>query len=369
MNKFSTTAVDKRLLTMIVDWNSCLLVYRWDYKRTTKYHFAISQFLRFSKKLRFEIHVWHANRLSRFKITNRFNTNRQWNESHDRLSTIKKIQFCATNWSRSLFERETFTSKTEVTATNFSKSKTFYRQRQKKFLYDHYRQVYQAHRNLKRRHEKILLTKIKKKYKKKQSMIDIQRQLKKLSMTKQKILQTIKYVFEKKIHVIDAFFTFVTSSIEKKCQRRITTINALIVLCKKQKNQNFRHRKANIKFKKKQISVLSSSNLSKTFSIECKTTQCIFCLKNENLSIFDRLKTFASRDDFKKYFHRKHLRHHFEDQSIVCFHFRCDVILNDAMHLQNYVEIMHKTRTWLFKNFYERFFWRRFNSINSVILL
>ena len=101
-------------------------------------------------------------------------------------------------------------------------------------LYDHYRQIYQIHRNLKRRYEKILLTKIKKKYKKKQSMIDIQRQLKKLSIIKQKIFQTIEYVFEKKIHVIDALFTFVTSSIEEKCQRRITTINALIAFCKKQ---------------------------------------------------------------------------------------------------------------------------------------
>lgn len=226
----------------------------------------------------------------------------------------------------------------------FQDQKRFIVNVKKTFLYDYYRQVYQAHRNLKRRHEKTFLMKVKKKYKKKQSIIDIQRQLKKLSMTKQKAFQTVEYVFEKRIYVIDALFTFVTSSIEKKCQRRITTINALIALCKKQKNQDFRRRKTNIKFKKKQISILSLSNLSKTFSIECKATQCIFCLKNENLSVFDRLKTFANRDDFKKHFHRKHFRYHFNDQSIVCFHFRCDVILNDAMHLQNHVEMMHKTR-------------------------
>ncbi len=45
-------------------------------------------------------------------------------------------------------------------------------------LYDQYRQIYQAHRNLRRRHEKTLLIEIKKRYKKKQLMIDIQRQLK-----------------------------------------------------------------------------------------------------------------------------------------------------------------------------------------------
>ena len=149
------------------------------------------------------------------------------------------------------------------------------------FLYDHYRQVYQAHRNLKRRHEKTLLTKIKKKYKKKQSMIDIQRQLKKLSMTKQKTLQTIKYVFEKKIHVIDALFTFVTSSIEKKCQRRITTINALIALCKKQKNQNFRHRKANIKFKKNKFQFCHRRICRKRFRSNVKLHNVYFAWKTK----------------------------------------------------------------------------------------
>ena len=47
-------------------------------------------------------------------------------------------------------------------------------------------------------------------------MIDIQRQLKKLSIIKQKAFQIAEYVFKKKIHAIDAFFTFVTLLIEKK---------------------------------------------------------------------------------------------------------------------------------------------------------
>ena len=189
------------------------------------------------------------------------------------------------------------------------------------------------------------MTKIKKRYKKKQSMIDIQRQLKRLSIAKQKALQAIEYVFEKKIHVIDAIFIFVTSSIEEKCQRRVIAINALIALCKKQESQDFRRRRANIKVKENQTSISSSSNLSKMLSIECKATQCIFCLENEDLLAIDQLKTFASRDDLKKHFHRKHLRHHSNDQSIACPHSRCDVILNDAMHLQNQVEVVHKTRT------------------------
>ncbi|KAL8800746.1 MAG: hypothetical protein Q9182_004951 [Xanthomendoza sp. 2 TL-2023] len=41
-------------------------------------------------------------------------------------------------------------------------------------LYDHYRQTYQAYRNLRRRHEKALLTEVKERYKKEQPVIDIQ---------------------------------------------------------------------------------------------------------------------------------------------------------------------------------------------------
>ena len=44
-------------------------------------------------------------------------------------------------------------------------------------LYDQYRRVYQAHRNLRRRHEKALLTEVKERYKKEQPVIDIQRHL------------------------------------------------------------------------------------------------------------------------------------------------------------------------------------------------
>lgn len=42
-------------------------------------------------------------------------------------------------------------------------------------LYDYYRQAHQAHRNLRRRVEKALLTEVKEKYKKEQPVIDIQR--------------------------------------------------------------------------------------------------------------------------------------------------------------------------------------------------
>jgi len=109
----------------------------------------------------------------------------------------------------------------------------------------------------------------------------------------------------------------------------------LIALYKKQESQGFRSRKTDIKVKEKQTSpsVSPPPNLSKTLPVECKATQYIFYLGNEELSAADRLKTFASRGDLKKHFHRKHLRHHLDGQPIVCPYPRCDVTLNDKMHL------------------------------------
>ena len=88
-----------------------------------------------------------------------------------------------------------------------------------------------------------------------------------------------------------------------------------------------------------------SPSLSNTIPIECKPTQCIFCLGCEGLPAVTRLKSFASPGDLRKHFHRKHLQHHPKYQSIDCPHPRCAVTLNNTEHLQNHAEVVHKTRT------------------------
>ncbi|KAL9582090.1 MAG: hypothetical protein Q9212_003502 [Teloschistes hypoglaucus] len=167
-------------------------------------------------------------------------------------------------------------------------------------LYDHYRQVYQAHRNLKRRYEKALLTEVKERYKKEQPVIDIQRQLEGLPVAGQKAFRAAEYVFAARVQAIDALFTFARSLTEEECQRRVTAINALIRLCKKQESQGFCRRRAYIKVKKEQVSVSPPLSLSETLPIECEATQCIFCLRNQDKSAADRLKAFTTRGDLKQ---------------------------------------------------------------------
>ena len=212
-------------------------------------------------------------------------------------------------------------------------------------LHDQYQQAYHAHRNTRRRHQKALLTEVKERYKKEQPVIDIQHQLKGLPAAEQEALQADRYVFAERVHAIDALFTFATSSTEEESKRRVTAINALTALCKKQESQGFRRRKVDIKSKEELTSVSPPPNLSETLPVECRATQCIFCLGNEDLPAADRLKTFAARGDLKKHFHRKHLRHHPNDQPTACPHPRCNVMLKNTMHLQNHAEVVHKTPT------------------------
>ena len=212
--------------------------------------------------------------------------------------------------------------------------------------YDQYQRAYRAHRNSRRRREKALLVDVKERYKKEQPVIDIQRQLKGSPVAERKAIKTAEFVFVERVRAIDALFTFATSSTEEESRRRAAAIDALIALCKKQETQGFRRRKADIKVEERTSpSDFSYSNLSENIRIECQDRQCIFCLGNEDLSADDRLKTFWARGDLKKHFHRKHLRHHPDDEPIACPHPRCDITFERKMYFQNHVEEIHKIRT------------------------
>ena len=72
--------------------------------------------------------------------------------------------------------------------------------------------------------------------------------------------------------------------------------------------------------------------LSKTLPVECKATQWIFCLENEDLSATDRLKALMARGDLKQHFYCKYLRHHSDSQPIACSHPRYDVKLAGTIY-------------------------------------
>jgi hypothetical protein len=62
-----------------------------------------------------------------------------------------------------------------------------------------------------------------------------------------------------------------------------------------------------------------------------------------DLPAVKRLLLFASRAKLKTHFHCKHLRHLPGGQPIACPHSRCDATFNGTMHLQNHIEVVHRT--------------------------
>lgn len=133
----------------------------------------------------------------------------------------------------------------------FRNHKQFISNMKKTSLYHEYRKIYLVYRNAIRRREQEFLKKIIARYKMKQSIIDIQWQLRELSMTKEKETKTKDYVFVKCVRIIEALFIFITSFSKKKCQRREVIVNVLTILCQLQKNHDFRRKKNSSTIKSK----------------------------------------------------------------------------------------------------------------------
>ena len=213
-------------------------------------------------------------------------------------------------------------------------------------VYDGYQRAYHDHRNTKRRHEKALLQEVVARYKMEQPVLDIQRQLKGLPVVEEETVQTEEYAFMERNRVIQALFTFATSSLEEECRRRVEAINALTALCRLQEARRPRRPKSSASdIRLDPPSVLDPQSLSDSIPIECKSTQCIFCLGEEGLPAVTRLKSFHSPGDLKKHFQRKHLRHHSNSKPIACPHPKCNVELESKMQLQNHAALVHKTLT------------------------
>ncbi len=102
-----------------------------------------------------------------------------------------------------------------------------------------------------------------------------------------------EYNFVKRVRAIETLFIFVIDFLEKECQRSDAIISALTTLCRLKKSQDFWRKKNSftIKFEQEKITqvIVRRSSLSTFLLIECMSTQCIFCLCNEELSTSRRL--------------------------------------------------------------------------------
>lgn len=67
---------------------------------------------------------------------------------------------------------------------------------------------------------------------------------------------------------IDALITFATSSTEDKHSQRVKAINALIILCREQESQGFRHRRAGVEIEEENTPVAPLPGLSDMLLVE-----------------------------------------------------------------------------------------------------
>ncbi len=80
--------------------------------------------------------------------------------------------------------------------------------------------------------KKALLKEIKRRFKKEQPVADVQNQIRGLQVKEEKdaVLDGRKHLLPKRVRVIDALFTFATSSPEEERKCRVEAINALVAL-------------------------------------------------------------------------------------------------------------------------------------------
>ena len=91
----------------------------------------------------------------------------------------------------------------------------------------------------------------------------------------------------------EALFTFATSSVKEECEWRVEAIKALIALCNLQEGcRPYLQARSTPKTKfnqgERSTAIIHKPSLSESIPIECKPTQCIFCLGLEGLPIEQR---------------------------------------------------------------------------------
>lgn len=221
-------------------------------------------------------------------------------------------------------------------------------------VYDSYQEACRKYQSKIKAVRKALMAEEKKRYRKQQPIADIEIQLNDRHVECKQLSRSAPHedlLSKERRRVVAALFTFASADVSEECKRRSEAINALIALSQRQERAipkvcHSRHDDGVSEFAVRPVpSENTNVAASPTVSWECQPTQCIFCLGQKSLRQELRVKTFRSRGDLKKHFHRKHLRHHPDDQPIKCPHPMCNLTLRDKAHLQNHAAIIHGTLT------------------------
>lgn len=184
-------------------------------------------------------------------------------------------------------------------------------------------------------------------YERRQPMMVIMQQLSKMGEGKLQVPSEYEAPLSRhRCRALDALLTFVTSDPVEEGIRRAEAIAAVAALSQRREPVTPKVcRPRNVTTVAARSEDESKEVTSTSFPLECRPTQCIFCLGATKCSMERRVKEFHSRGTLKRHFQNRHLRYLPDDKPVDCPHPRCKVTLNNKMHLQNHAEMVHKTTT------------------------
>jgi hypothetical protein len=130
--------------------------------------------------------------------------------------------------------------------------------------------------------------------------------------------------------------------------RRIHAIDTMVALSRRQEVQCHKSRltrSSSAASLDESPKVKEESPVSDIFPVECKTTQCIFCIGDDRQSYDRRMRTFSKPDKMMD-----HVERHLEKNTtgtFECWHPVCKaegLLLDNIILFKNHVEIVHKIK-------------------------
>ena len=132
---------------------------------------------------------------------------------------------------------------------------------------------------------------------------------------------------------------------EKILTRRIRDIEALTILCRRQKIQRRDRSKRSVEQEESKTSADDmKENIVNSFLTKCKSKQCIFCLSDDRKLYEKRTFEYSKVNKMLNEI-EKHLKTFASDDKISCLHSRCKtvkLILSNVMTFKNHTAKVHK---------------------------
>lgn len=191
---------------------------------------------------------------------------------------------------------------------------------------------------------RVWLKEIREKFFETIDIIEIERQLLRLSVSekfKVEDIDKIHFTFDERARLAQNLFQSADSCAE---DRSIQIISDWIALCSLQERSR-RQRISHSEQITTKLELTDKCDLEK-FLIICSVTQCIFCLENEQLRLNDRKFLFSRKNHLQRHMRDFHFRYLAADASFLCSHSACFEMMKDVMNFKNHTVSIHSIKLW-----------------------